>query len=233
MLPEKREKQKGNEKREIGRVIKVPEIKIQNVVSTFFLGRKKINLKKICGKLKYLEFNPHKFAAATVRLKYPRTTQLIFGSGNVVCTGGKNIKSSCLACRYCVNIFQRSGLHVGFYDFKIQNIVGSTGIEEPIDLLKIKNDYGPFTSYEAELFPGLIFRLRSPRIVYLLFRSGRIVVTGAKTEEQLFKYWGGFYKSVLVNYIDHKSDLKCSSEYRYLNNKKEFGCSYFYDALKE
>ena len=35
-----------------------PVLHIQNVVSTFFLGRKKLNLKKICPKLKYLEFNP-------------------------------------------------------------------------------------------------------------------------------------------------------------------------------
>tara|TARA_B100000902_G_scaffold133804_1_gene132320 strand:- start:74 stop:244 length:171 start_codon:yes stop_codon:yes gene_type:complete len=37
-----------------------PVLRIQNVVSTFFLGRKKLNLKKICPKIKYLEFNPHK-----------------------------------------------------------------------------------------------------------------------------------------------------------------------------
>ena len=178
-------------------------------------------------------FKPsHKFAAATVRLKYPRTTQLIFGSGNIVCTGGKNIRNSCLACRYCVNILQRSGLRVGFYNFKIQNIVGSTGIDDPINLMQIKHDYGPFTSYEPELFPGLIFRLRSPRIVFLLFRSGRIVVTGAKTEAQLFKYWEGFYKTVLIKYVDHSSKLKCSSEYRYLNDKKDYACKYFYDALQ-
>ena len=61
-----------------------PILTIQNVVSTFFLGRKKLELKKICARAKYLEFNPHKFAAATIRLKHPRTTALLFGSGNIV-----------------------------------------------------------------------------------------------------------------------------------------------------
>ena len=37
-----------------------PVLRIQNVVSTFFLGLKKLNLKKICTKIKYLEFNPPK-----------------------------------------------------------------------------------------------------------------------------------------------------------------------------
>tara|TARA_A100001015_G_scaffold103684_1_gene115110 strand:+ start:542 stop:1237 length:696 start_codon:yes stop_codon:yes gene_type:complete len=231
MPSSKRKKQKKNEGGGTTESL-VPEIVIQNVVSTFYLGRKKINLKEICSRLKYLEFNPHKFAAATLRLKAPRTTQLIFGSGNVVCTGGKSIKDSCLACRYCVNIFQRSGLRVGFYDFKIQNVVGSTGIDDPIDLMKLKNDFSVYTSYEPELFPGLIFRLSAPKVVYLLFRSGRIVVTGAKTEAQLKKYWDTFFKYVLINYIDFKSNLKCSSEYRFRNTKKDYGCSYFYEALK-
>ena len=128
-----------------------PQLRIQNVVSTFFLGRKKLNLKKICPRLKYLEYNPNKFAAATIRLKNPRTTALVFNSGNIVCTGSKNEASSRLACRNCVNILQRSGLKVGFTKFKIQNIVGSCALQHPIDLIQLKKDYGPYTSYEPEL----------------------------------------------------------------------------------
>ena len=76
-----------------------------------------------------------------------------------MCTGAKNEEASRLACRHCVNILQRSGLRVGFTNFKIQNIVGSAALTDPIDLLQMKKDYGPYTSYEPELFPGLIFRL--------------------------------------------------------------------------
>ena len=83
----------ASKKKKAGRVDSVDPLKpiltIQNVVSTFFLGRKHLDLKKICARAKYLEFNPHKFAAATIRLKKPRTTALLFGSGNIVCTGAK------------------------------------------------------------------------------------------------------------------------------------------------
>jgi transcription initiation factor TFIID TATA-box-binding protein len=34
--------------------------------------------------------------------------------------------------------------------------------------------------YEPELFPGLIYRMRQPKIVLLIFVSGKIVLTGAK-----------------------------------------------------
>jgi len=46
-----------SDKKNVTSVIK-PQLIIQNVVSTFFLGRKKLDLKKICPKIKYLEFNP-------------------------------------------------------------------------------------------------------------------------------------------------------------------------------
>jgi|MDTG01.3.fsa_nt_gb transcription initiation factor TFIID TATA-box-binding protein len=208
-----------------------PDLTIQNVVSTFFLGRKKLNLKAICSRARYLEFNPHKFAAATLRLKHPRCTSLIFGSGNMVCTGGKSESDSRFACRQCVNILQRSGLKVGFCNYKVQNIVGSTSLTKPIDLIQLQKDFGPYTSYEPELFPGLVFRLRKPKIVFLLFRSGRLVVTGAKTEEQIHKYWDGFYNVVLKQYLDTENDLRCSSEYRIKNSSKDYNTTFFYDAL--
>ena len=37
-----------------------------------------------------------------------------------------------------------------------------------------------FLQYEPELFPGLIYRMKQPKIVLLIFVSGKIVITGAK-----------------------------------------------------
>ena len=131
-----------------------------------------------------------------------------------------------------MNILQRSGLKVGFGQFKVQNIVGSVSLPKPIDLIKMSNDYGPYTSYEPELFPGLIFRLRKPKIVFLLFRSGRMVITGGRSEKQIRKFWDGFYYEILYQYLDEESDLRCSSEYRYKNTNKKYSFQFFYDALK-
>lgn len=60
MSSSERKKQTGKKQKRTEETdsLKVPDIIIQNVVSTFYLGRKKINLKKICSKLKFLEFNP-------------------------------------------------------------------------------------------------------------------------------------------------------------------------------
>jgi transcription initiation factor TFIID TATA-box-binding protein len=39
--------------------------------------------------------------------------------------------------------------------------------------------------YEPERFPGLVYRLKDPKTATLLFRSGKVVCTGAKSLDQL------------------------------------------------
>ena len=71
-------------------------------------------------------------------------------------------------------------------DFKIQNIVGSCDVGFAISLEGLQNVHDKFSTYEPEIFPGLIYRLMSPKIVLLVFASGKIVLTGAKTKEDIY-----------------------------------------------
>lgn len=48
----------------------------------------------------------------------------------------------------------------------------------PIRLEGLVLTHGQFSSYEPELFPGLIYRMVKPRIVLLIFVSGKVVLTG-------------------------------------------------------
>ena len=41
--------------------------------------------------------------------------------------------------------------------------------------------------YEPEQFPGLIYRLDYPKVVCLIFSSGKMVITGARTKSDLFE----------------------------------------------
>ena len=43
----------------------------------------------------------------------------------------------------------------------------------------------PLLQYEPELFPGLIYRMQQPKVVLLIFVSGKVVLTGAKRREDL------------------------------------------------
>jgi len=191
-----------------------PPYRLVNIVATSSLGVKKLNLKKIALKHKFLEFNPQNFAAATLRIKNPKTTALIFASGKMVCTGASTERKSRLASRKYVHILQRVGIPVSFDNFKIQNIVAAASVGFTIRLQDIADAFGPYTSYEPELFPGLIFRSIEPKLVFLIFRSGKIVITGAKHNDEIKLTYQSLYRNIIVKYKDDDGATASSSLYR-------------------
>lgn len=192
----------------------MPQIVIQNIVSTFNLGKKRVNLAALATKLDFIDYNPKKFAAATVRILCPRSTALIFASGNAVCTGAKTVMESRFAVRKYVHLLQRHGVQVYMRNFKLQNIVATTHVTSPLRLREFSHDYGAYTSYEPELFPGLVFRTVDPKVVFLVFRSGKIVSTGAKNMACLRTVFKAFYHGILKHYLDETSTDGNSATYR-------------------
>ncbi|KAJ9577876.1 hypothetical protein L9F63_025262, partial [Diploptera punctata] len=171
----------------------VPQL--QNIVSTVNLGCK-LDLKKIALHARNAEYNPKRFAAVIMRIREPRTTALIFSSGKMVCTGAKSEADSRLAARKYARIIQKLGFPAKFLDFKIQNMVGSCDVKFPIRLEGLVLTHGQFSSYEPELFPGLIYRMVKPRIVLLIFVSGKVVLTGTKEDQNI----GGKIKTIFARF---------------------------------
>ena len=66
------------------------------------------------------------------------------------------------------------------YEIKIQNIVVSSSLEHDIPLIKLAEAL-PNTEYNPEQFPGLVMRIKEPKTSALIFSSGKIVCTGAKS----------------------------------------------------
>nr|XP_050869537.1 TATA-box-binding protein isoform X2 [Vespula vulgaris] len=147
----------------------------------------------ILPQLQNAEYNPKRFAAVIMRIREPRTTALIFSSGKMVCTGAKSEEDSRLAARKYARIIQKLGFPAKFLDFKIQNMVGSCDVKFPIRLEGLVLTHGQFSSYEPELFPGLIYRMVKPRIVLLIFVSGKVVLTGAKVRQEIYEAFDNIY----------------------------------------
>jgi len=68
----------------------------------------------------------------------------------------------------------------------IVNVVSSASIDQKMDLMEIDKKF-PETEYNPEQFPGLVFRLTVPKTATLIFRTGKMVCTGAKSEELSIK----------------------------------------------
>ncbi len=73
-------------------------------------------------------------------------------------------------------------------DYKIQNIVTSADLATPINLNKIAVGFNlDRIEYEPEQFPGLVYRLEVPKVVVLLFGSGKLIITGGKEPDDAKK----------------------------------------------
>ena len=65
-------------------------------------------------------------------------------------------------------------------DIKIVNIVVSTSLEHDIPLEKMAATLSN-TEYNPEQFPGLVIRIKEPKTSALIFSSGKVVCTGARS----------------------------------------------------
>ena len=159
------------------------EIKVENIVASATLG-KSLELPRIAPALENVEYNLEQFPGLVFKLKNPKTAALIFGSGKLVCTGAKCIEDSKKAIHITVDKIRELDTEIPEdFEIKIQNIVASANLGKVLNLEAVALDLEN-TEYEPEQFPGIVYRLSDPKVVLLLFGSGKVVCTGAKTADQ-------------------------------------------------
>ena len=163
---------------------------IQNVVVTATICPS-LCLPRLVRALPCAEYNAKRFAAVTARLVRPKTTALFFSSGKVVCTGARTVNAARLALQKFARLVAGTGVRVCVCNITIQNVVGAARLATGLDLERLRASHSLASSYEPELFPGLIFRplSKEQNVVFLVFRSGRVVVTGGKTAVALSDAW--------------------------------------------
>ena len=161
-------------------------INIENVVATATLNQN-IDLTVIVRIFPGVEYRPERFPGLVYRLRKPKTATLIFSSGKMVCTGAKSEKQARMAVTKVADELNRNGIVIlGKPEIQIQNIVASGGLGGKINLEKSTYSLKK-TMYEPEQFPGLIYRMEDPKVVILLFSTGKLVCTGAKKETEVHR----------------------------------------------
>ncbi|MCD6243890.1 MAG: TATA-box-binding protein [Candidatus Korarchaeota archaeon] len=164
--------------------LREPEITIQNVVSSADI-RQRLNLQEIARKIKKSRYDPEKFPGLVLKLDEPKAALLLFSSGKFVCTGTKSVEESARAINAAIEVLKKHGIDVKKKPLiKAENIVASAKLFVKVDIEKLALEL-PNTLYEPEQFPGLIFRMKDPDVVFLIFASGSLVCTGAKKESDV------------------------------------------------
>ena len=159
-------------------------VSVENVVASATLPQT-IDLLSVAKAYPDIEYRPKQFPGLVFRLKKPKTATLIFHSGKMVCTGAKSEKEARKAIDRVIKDLKRKGiLIISKPTIKIQNIVASANLGGRIDLERATYSLGR-TMYEPEQFPGLIYRMDEPKVVILIFASGKLVCTGAKEEREV------------------------------------------------
>jgi transcription initiation factor TFIID TATA-box-binding protein len=173
------------------------DVKVENVVAFVSLG-KDIKLTSISNRLKDAEYSPDTFPGVIYRIPKPKTANLIFSSGKIVCTGSKSVEEAGVAVNQVVEDLRKLKIQLPeSFDMRIENIVASTQIEA---MGKLNLEDISFAlenvEYEPEQFPGLVFRIAEPRVAFLLFGSGKIICTGARNVDDIHRALVKFRKKL-------------------------------------
>ncbi len=89
-------------------------------------------------------------------------------------------------------------------DFKIENIVASADLGVELDLYAIAKA-SPDVDYEPEQFPGAIYKIHEPKTALLLFKNGKVICTGSKTEADIHRSIAIMIKTVQKYIITRKA----------------------------
>jgi len=165
-----------------------PIINIENIVASATVQHR-MELNAVVKAFPDVEYRPRRFPGLVFRLKKPRTSTLIFGSGKMICTGARSEKEAERALRKLVKVLKEGGILImGKPEIKIVNVVATANLGGSVDLSELYESERGMRgriAYEPEQFPGLIYRMEDPRAVFLIFSSGKLVCTGARREEDI------------------------------------------------
>jgi len=160
-------------------------ITIQNIVASTTLAED-FDLDKIEAGLEGAEYNKTKFPGLVYRIQNPKACFLIFTSGKVVCTGSKSIEKAHTAMINLVNTLKDIGCEKidPEPEVHVQNVVASADLRTIFNLNAIAIGLGlENVEYEPEQFPGLVYRMEAPKLVVLVFSSGKLVIAGGRSPE--------------------------------------------------
>jgi len=147
-----------------------------------------LDLYSLASKIPEIEYEPEQFPGAILKFKEPtKASLLLFKNGKVVCVGCKRRdlidktiqKTIKMLTPYAKRITKTKKPKI-----EITNIVASANLHLELDLYKIAYKLKD-VEYEPEQFPGAILKFRDPKASLLLFKNGKVICAGAKSEDEI------------------------------------------------
>jgi len=160
------------------------KVSVVNVVVKMKLpGR--ADLIKLTGVVSNARYSPKTFPAAVVKdyeHNGEKVSFLVFQSGAVVCTGGKDPERAKKAAKaFAKALMEKGVVERGEVEPSVENIVAMFNLGTRVDLERASQTLEN-VMYEPEMFPGMLVRVGKKAV--LVFHSGKGIVAGAKSVEE-------------------------------------------------
>jgi transcription initiation factor TFIID TATA-box-binding protein len=176
---------------------------VHNIVATsqILSSLKMLDLNRIHSMLPFSFYDQAKFAAITVRLHEPDCTTLLFSSGKLVVTGCRTWYECVYASLFVADLLRECipGHSFALGACDVQNMVAHVEIPVGNGCLDLHGMYAHLAlncTYQRKMFPGLIYRPEASPVVLLCFFSGKIVITGGKTMEDVYSGWSRLWPTL-------------------------------------
>jgi transcription initiation factor TFIID TATA-box-binding protein len=162
-------------------------LKIENIVVSGSIADA-IDLELISDKIPGCVLNKKRFPGAVYHMQNPKSAALIFASGRIVITGLITPEDIPVALQNLLRDFRRAKIPCEDNpQVAVKNIVCSYNLGSPCSLNRIMISLmdSENIEYEPEVFPGLVCRITDPKVVFLLFSSGKTIITGGTNMEDV------------------------------------------------
>jgi len=167
---------------------KKPDFVITNIVASAALGLE-LDLFQLAAKIKGVEYEPEQFPGAILKFDDPKASLLLFKNGKIVCVGCKKkslVEKTVEKTRKLLLPYAKKILSTRKPKIEITNIVAAAELGLTLDLYRIAYKLDN-VEYEPEQFPGAILKFKKPKVSLLLFKNGKVICAGAKTEDEIRK----------------------------------------------
>lgn len=181
------------------------EPEINNIITSANLGNN-LYLNNIALKLKNVDYNLNKSSNLTLKTKNCKIIATIFSNGKMICSGAKNEKESKASCIKYAKIIKKIENNIELKDLKIQNMVASFDVKFKINLEKLfkeintlinnskkfGNNYN-YCKYNKNEFPGLVLYMNDSKINFVIYETGKVVLSGAKNRKEINDLFKNIY----------------------------------------
>ena len=163
----------------------MPEPELVNAVGGGDL-EEEINLEVLSQELdgEVVRYNPINWPGLYFRQNMESPVILIFRTGKYNITGASSIDELFQTNDEFIEKLHNKGISVPTSSFELRNIVFLNQFDSELDLDKTCIALGlDKTEYEPEQFPGIMYHPAEVDGVFLIFRNGKVIFTGAKSHE--------------------------------------------------